>query len=286
MTIDFDRVRHEYTCVSVIGRYLTDLNKKGPRYWALCPFHDDTHADNFNIYVAKDSIERWRCFACGEAGDVVDFVARIEQCTKPEAVERITGQSLPAVGDFKRPKLKKNATPSWVPIVPVPDDAPEYQPELTFNPNSNKLVNYAHFMTRLDPYLDAEGKLMFYVIRRDFPDGEKVTPCISYCKGPKGEMKWCARRIDPPFPLMGLDSLAKYPNKYVTLVSGEKCKMESDIHSPALVNVTWLGGDNAVDKTDWTPLIGRHVTYFGDWDESGRRAAKVAFNTIEKNGTG
>ena len=44
---------------------------------ALCPFHED-HNPSLSFYKSSD---RWnfRCFACGESGDVFDFVAKIQK---------------------------------------------------------------------------------------------------------------------------------------------------------------------------------------------------------------
>lgn len=286
MTIDFQRVRDSYRCTDVVARYCPDLKQKGSQFWAICPFHDDHHPTNFTVYMDKKSVERWRCFVCDDGGDVIDFVARIENCNKQKAVELITGEALPNVGEYKRPALKPSSAPAWIPIIPVPDRAPKYQPEITWNARNNTQTNYKKYMTRLDPYFDAEGRLIFYVMRRDFPDGVKMCPQITYCAGPDGEERWCARRMDPPYPLMGLDALTARPKDYVMLVSGEKCKMEHDKNAPAYIAVTWLGGDQCVDSVDFSPLYGRKVVYYSDHDESGRRAMKKAFEKIEKSGTG
>lgn len=287
--MDFDRVRQQYDLHTVVARYCPDLQLKGAQYWAICPFHDDSRPTNFNVYRAKDGTERFRCFVCDAHGDVIDFVSMIERCSKPEAVEKITGEALPAIGDFTPKKMPPNQTAAWVPIIPVPDDAPGYKPEITFNPTRDKLVNYKDLMTRLDPYHDAEGRLMFWVIRLRFDDGRKACPQITYCAGPGGERKWCARRMEPPFPMMGLDDLALHKGRQVLIVSGEKNKAEAQVEAPLFVVVTWLGGDSCVDKTDWSPLVGRRRNYHPDDDDSGRRAMKYIQDKlaeIEKSGTG
>lgn len=294
MPLDFDRVREQYSCAEIVSRYVVIEKKRGGnQLWGLCPFHDDTRATNFNVYRGKDGTERFRCFACHEGGDVIDFVAAIERCTKPEAVEIIVGNSMPNVGEYTPKKLPPNETSAWEPIIPVPDDAPPYKPELTFNPTNGKLRNYRSVMERMDPYRDANGKLMFWVVKLRFPDGGKACPQVTYCVGPGGERKWCAKRMDPPYPLMGLDDLAQYPLRHVIIVEGEKCKTEHDENCPPSPNggplfvcVTWLGGTDCVEKVDWTPLIGRKNSYYADDDEPGRRAMNKIFDIVEKDGTG
>jgi putative DNA primase/helicase len=248
-----------------------------------------------NVYRAKDGVERFRCFACQEGGDVVDFVAAIERCSKSEAVEKITGEEMPDVGTFKPRPLPPDESAAWIPIIPVPADAKPYKPEFTFNPRANKTKNYKTLLERLDPYHDEEGRLLFFVVRLRFPDGEKACPQITYCVGPGGVKKWCAKRMKPPYPLLGLRDLAEFPKRHVIVVSGEKCKFEHDVHcpkkadgGPAILAVSWLGGDDCVNKTDWSPLVGRKNTYYSDNDDSGRRAMKRIYDIveIEKAGTG
>ena len=286
MTIDFNRVRREYSLRDVAGRYL-DIRPKGKAFWALCPFHDDRNP-SFNIYKGEDGIERYRCFACLEAGDVIDFVAAIEHCEPAEAVRRITGDTLPPVGTYVRQDFPEDRSEEWTPIMPVPLDAPPYRAEFTFKPANGQTKNWKPIMERQDAYYGADGSLLFWVVRLRFPDGSKACPQVCYCEGPMGVRKWAAKRSKPPHPLMGLDDLARYPGRHVMLVSGEKCRQEHADFAPAFVTVTWLGGDGAVEDTDWSPLVGRKVTYWYDDDEPGANAMRRIYEIveIEKNGTG
>ena len=294
MSIEFDEVRKQYPCSQVVSRYVViEKRRGGPQLWGLCPFHDDTRATNFNVYMGKDGIERFRCFACHEGGDVIDFVSAIEHCTKPEAVKLITGDAMPNVGEYKPKPLPPNQTSAWEPIMPVPDDAPPYKPEITFVPHNGKLKNYLSIMERMDVYRDENGKVLFWVVKLRFKDGGKACPQVTYCAGPKGERKWCAKRMEAPYPLMGLDDLATYPARQVIIVEGEKCKTMHDEYcpeypsgGPMFLAITWLGGCDCIDKVDWSPLAGRKVNYYEDDDDPGRIAMKEIHTLIEKSGTG
>ncbi len=46
-------------------------DRKG-EYWALCPFHHDTHAQNFSVSAAG-----YKCFACGKSGGLRDLAAHL-----------------------------------------------------------------------------------------------------------------------------------------------------------------------------------------------------------------
>lgn len=284
---DLIRLKELNPLPNVAARYIPGLTKRGNKYWGLCPFHDDHRATNFNIYCGRDGEWRFRCFACQEHGDVFDFVAAYEGCTIADAIEMLKRESLPDVGTVTPKQLPPSESELWTPIIPVPDDAPVYDPKKTYNPNRGRMVNYGYCLDRLDPYFDADENLLCWVARMVYEDGQKICPTITYCKGPNGKKQWVAKRMDPPYPLQGLDALAQHPSKHVILVSGEKVKSAIDGFIPdKFVVVSWLGGDDAVKNVDFTPLQGRKVTYWEDADHSGRRAMNYAYKQIEKNGTG
>ena len=51
------------------------------RHKALCPFHDDRHPS------LRFKGNRFKCFSCGESGDVIDLVQRYLNIGFKEAVE-------------------------------------------------------------------------------------------------------------------------------------------------------------------------------------------------------
>ena len=60
--------------------YGINVNRYGK---ALCPFHNDRHP---SLYVADD---HYYCFACGEHGDVIDFVGRLFQLSPYDAARKL-----------------------------------------------------------------------------------------------------------------------------------------------------------------------------------------------------
>lgn len=52
-----------------------ELRRSGPYQKGLCPFHNDRHVGSFMTLPAKN---KWKCYACGEHGDNVDFIAKID----------------------------------------------------------------------------------------------------------------------------------------------------------------------------------------------------------------
>lgn len=89
----------------VIGRYMT-LNRVGRRWMGLCPFHGDRHP-SLSVNEEKGSFV---CYACGERGDVLAFVSKIENVGFIEAAKKLTGKNvnqLTTMDDGQLPIQKK-----------------------------------------------------------------------------------------------------------------------------------------------------------------------------------
>lgn len=67
----------------VLARYNLTPNRAG---FLHCPFHSDDRDASLKIYPSTDS---WYCFGCGEGGDVIDFVAKMERCSFAEALKKL-----------------------------------------------------------------------------------------------------------------------------------------------------------------------------------------------------
>lgn len=74
----------------VVGQYVK-LRKQSSRFVGLCPFHDDR---NPSMFVFPES-GRFKCFSCGASGDLVDFVARIENLGVGEAAKKLAHRTVP-----------------------------------------------------------------------------------------------------------------------------------------------------------------------------------------------
>jgi len=86
---DKDAVRERSDIVKVVSGYL-QLKKTGrDSFSGLCPFHTEKTA-SFTVSPAK---QVFYCFGCGEGGDVIKFVERVETLTFTEAVERLAQEA-------------------------------------------------------------------------------------------------------------------------------------------------------------------------------------------------
>ena len=79
-----DDIRNSADIVDVIGHYIP-LVKKGKGYSALCPFHDD-HDPSLSISQDK---QIYKCFVCGNGGNVFTFVSNYKKISFPEAVAEV-----------------------------------------------------------------------------------------------------------------------------------------------------------------------------------------------------
>lgn len=76
----FEIVKENVNLREAAELYGIDVNRYGK---ALCPFHNDRHP---SLLVADD---HYYCFACGEHGDVIDFVSRLFQLSPYDAARKL-----------------------------------------------------------------------------------------------------------------------------------------------------------------------------------------------------
>ena len=86
---DIAAVRERSPIADVVGDYLQLRPAGGGNLKGLCPFHEE-RTPSFNVTPGK---ELYHCFSCGEGGDVIKFVMRMESLTFGEAVERLAARS-------------------------------------------------------------------------------------------------------------------------------------------------------------------------------------------------
>lgn len=115
----------------------------------------------------------------------------------------------------------------------------------------------------------------FYVCR--FP-GKRIRPL--WFDGT--EWKWAA----PPAlrPLYNLDSLSQRPDAPVLIVEGEKTADAAAKLFPSAVAITWPSGCKAINKADWSQLIGRNCTLWPDADAPGIQAMDKLSAKLEQLG--
>ena len=79
-----NEIRNSASISEVIGHYIP-LIKKGKGFTALCPFHDD-HDPSLSI---SDDKQIYKCFVCGNGGNVFNFVMNFKKISFPESVKEV-----------------------------------------------------------------------------------------------------------------------------------------------------------------------------------------------------
>jgi DNA primase len=86
---DIAAVRERSPVDEVIGEYLHLKSAGGGSVKGLCPFHDEK-TPSFNVTPSRGL---WYCHGCGEGGDVIKFVQKIDALTFIEAVEKLAARA-------------------------------------------------------------------------------------------------------------------------------------------------------------------------------------------------
>lgn len=77
-------IRERCDLVEIVSAHVA-LRKRGKSLVGLCPFHNEK-TPSFHVNPER---QVWKCFGCGEGGDVFSFVQKIDNLTFPEAVEQL-----------------------------------------------------------------------------------------------------------------------------------------------------------------------------------------------------
>ena len=98
------QIKDRLDIVDVISKYVI-LKKQGGNYWGCCPFHNEK-TPSFSVSPAK---QIYKCFGCGEGGDVLSFLMKINNQSFHEVVKEqaeILGIELPS--SFEKTKDNKD----------------------------------------------------------------------------------------------------------------------------------------------------------------------------------
>jgi DNA primase len=91
------RVKEANDIVDVVGGYIS-LRPAGPTFKGVCPFHDD-HRPSFDVDPRR---QRYRCWACNEHGDVIEFVQKFEHVGFREALESLARRAGISLDSLKK----------------------------------------------------------------------------------------------------------------------------------------------------------------------------------------
>ncbi|WP_172193491.1 DNA primase [Actinomyces faecalis] len=85
---DIEAVRERARIEDVVGEHVTLKSGGVGSMKGLCPFHDEK-TPSFHV---RPQLGLWHCFGCGEGGDVISFVEKVNHLSFAEAVEYLAGR--------------------------------------------------------------------------------------------------------------------------------------------------------------------------------------------------
>jgi len=91
--------------VAVIGRHM-ELKRSGRTWKGCCPFHGE-RTPSFHVYTED---KHFKCYGCGEFGDVFKFLQKLQGKEFPEVVRELAaevGVQIPEVGEDESAEAKR-----------------------------------------------------------------------------------------------------------------------------------------------------------------------------------
>ena len=84
MTDQLEEIKRKIDIVELISQYLP-LKKTGRNFKVLCPFHSEKTPS----FIVSPERQIWKCFGCGEGGDIFTFLMKIENLEFGEALKEL-----------------------------------------------------------------------------------------------------------------------------------------------------------------------------------------------------
>jgi hypothetical protein len=195
--------------------------------------------------------------------DVIGLAAKVWKVRQHDAAKELCKRYgiMPGFQPSAKNNTRQSAPFPFSPILPVPPSAPE-------PPHHHSRYGQA---CQMWCYQDTQGRTLAYAARFELATGKAILPL---CYGKEGDTipQWMWKSLPEPRPLYGLSKLTAMTDAPVLLVEGEKTADAAQKHFPHCAVLTWSGGANAIDKADFSPLLGRKVIIWPDNDAPGINA--------------
>ena len=262
----------------IIEKYFTvsGAKWKGKEYWTLSPLRDDKNIKSGTFSINENGL--WCDLSNGEKGNFIQLVSAKFNLSKKEAAEKIISDcgNIPEEKKQKPSEVKKIKLPAIIPI----KENKEINEQLEKIVTSRYWKDEAGEAKKIYNYRNIKNERYFAVclFEKEQTETEKlenkkpVKQIIPFYYTEKG---WKPGRPDigkEKFPLLKSENLNKKENKNlpILIVEGEKC---ASIKVDGYVLVSWIGGTNSINKSDWSVLQDREIVIWPDYDDEGLKAA-------------
>lgn len=230
-----------------------ELKREGRDLVCCCPFHTEKTP---SCHVHPDT-QRFKCFGCGVTGDVIEYIQLMKKCTQAEAIREAKRRA--GIQEAPRPAPKS--------------DKP------TVYPNVEKLREAAQYFAKgasvaeWNEYTNPDTRVIELITIKLEKLGEK-----SFRQASPVDGGWVLKNLLDVNPIFNRTMIREHTA--VVIVEGEKCARA--LRKLGICSTTSPGGANAGDKADWSPVAGKHVTFWRDNDASGQKYQDAVLAELEK----
>lgn len=303
-----EEIKNRLDIVQVVEKYVP-LRQAGKNFSGLCPFH---HEKTPSFIVSPD-IQRYKCFGCGESGDIFNFVQKVENLDFPETLQKLAKEAGVELKQQKsNPKyalledINYLATKYYYNQLKTDRNASEYIKKRGFSEASIKQfgIGYAPRKPQLLEYI---GKTKFkkqelvesglFVIKEGKLKEKFYDRIMFPIRSTKGKVVGFSGRIMP-----GNDYGPKYMNSPETSIFHKKlnlfgqyesrteirkndlailCEGQTDVisaHQHGVKNIVApLGTGLTKEQLESLSKLTKNILFFFDTDQAGQNAVIRAF---------
>lgn len=259
--------------------------KKGTGEESICQCPNPAHEDKSPSCNVNNTKNTFNCFGCGVNGSIIDLIMLIDGLDVHAAItylEEYSGNSVSSVVNVV------NSVPANIDYIvkplPVPKEARIYPGEsvTVFNPKSGKTSS--HWLpSAVHPYYNKDREIVQYTMRIEDHNGKVVLP-LHWGKSGK-YVGWILKKHPTENLPYGYELFNEDDGRPILVVEGEKAVDHFYDHFPDIANkvtcVSWMGGSNAVKKTDWSVFGARNFILWADNDDAGRKARTELLKLIK-----
>ena len=127
----------------VIGQFVS-LKKRGSNHIGCCPFHNEK-TPSFYVSPSKGI---FKCFGCGEAGDVVKFLMKHEHFTYPEALRWLAEKYHIDIQEEELTDEQRERQSERDALFHISEFAQKYFADLLYNNEMGRAIGLSYFHSR------------------------------------------------------------------------------------------------------------------------------------------
>ncbi len=163
-------------------------------------------------------------------------------------------------------------------LIPTPKTATKFNHEKTFY---NVLKDKSNKLEAVYEYRNIKNELCGYVVRiKNTITHDKKTLPVIYAEDDKGKRRWLSKGFGDNRCLYNEQQLANNNNS-ILIVEGEKAADKAQKLYPEFTVISWCGGANSFNKSNWTVLKGKNIVIWPDNDQAGFAAAEGIRTILE-----